>query len=52
MSKEKLIEKIIRGMYKGQRKYASFNAYKSIRNYFFALDIEDLIAIANCYGVR
>ncbi len=52
MSKEELVLQITRAMHKGHSKLESFNAYQCIKGYFLDLEVEDLVAIANQYGIN
>ncbi len=52
MSKEELVLQITRAMNKGHSKLESFNAYQCIKGYFLDLEVEDLVAIANQYGIN
>ena len=51
MTKEELILRIARAMYKDRRNLESFNAYQSIKSYFLDLEMADLIGIASQYGI-
>ena len=52
MTKDDLALAIVRVMFKGQRGVDSFNASKSIRNYFSDLTIEELLGVASQYGIK
>tara|TARA_Y100001968_G_scaffold297513_1_gene306601 strand:+ start:3515 stop:3676 length:162 start_codon:yes stop_codon:yes gene_type:complete len=52
MTKLELIFLIARKMNSKQGAIESFNAYKCIKGYFLDLDMDDLIAIANQYGIE
>ncbi len=52
MTKEALVLRITRAMYKDRRNLESFKAYQSIRNYFLDLEMADLIGIARQYGIH
>ena len=52
MTKEELALRITRAMYNDRRNLESFNAYQAIKGYFSDLEMADLIAIANQYGIN
>ena len=52
MTKEELVLRITRAMYKDRRNLESFNAYQVIKGYFLDLEIADLIGIASQYGIH
>tara|TARA_Y100001968_G_scaffold291651_1_gene296260 strand:+ start:1960 stop:2121 length:162 start_codon:yes stop_codon:yes gene_type:complete len=52
MTKEQLALKITRKIYNGKGKIESFNAFQSIRNYFYDLSMDDLEGIAGQYGIN
>ena len=52
MSKEELVLRITRAIYKDGRNLESFNAYQCIRGYFLDLEMDDLLGIAGQYGVK
>mgnify|MGYP001261175071 FL=1 len=52
MTKEELALKIVRSMNKGQSQVESFNSYQCIKGYFLDLREEDLVGIANHYGIN
>ena len=52
MTKHQLALKVSRRIYKGQGIKERFNAYQAIQCYFAKLSIEDLIGIANQYGIN
>ncbi len=51
MNREEIIYQISLQMNTGRGKLESLHAYKSVRNYFADLSMDDLIAIASQYGI-
>ena len=52
MTKEQLVLKISREIYRGKGKLESFYAFQCIRSYFYDLSIDDLEGIAGQYGIN
>ncbi len=52
MKKEEIALQITRAIYKDRRNLESLKAYNSIKSYFLALEMEDLLGIATQYGVK
>ncbi len=52
MTKEEIALQITRAIYKDQTNLESFKAYHCIKRYFLGLEIDDLIGIANQYGIK
>ena len=52
MTKDQIALQITRAIYKDRRNLESFRAYQCLRSYFMELDMDDLLGIANQYGVK
>ena len=52
MTKEQLVLKIAREIYKGKGKLESFQAFQYLRSYFYDLSMDDLEGIAGQYGIN
>ena len=52
MTKHDLIQKIIAKMNKGYSEVESFHSCQRIKGYFLDLEFEELIGIANQYGIK
>jgi len=52
MTKEELVIKISREIYRGKGKLESFHAFQCIRSYFSDLSMDDLEGIAGQYGIN
>ena len=52
MTKEELVLRITRAMYKDSRSLESFNAYQAIKSYFLDFEMAALTGIASQYGIN